>query len=164
MLEHQQAYAELWKKIRPIKFAMLTCRDASGDLTSRPMTTIQDDFAGALWFFTSKSAPVIAAHDRDGAVNLAYAEPKDDLYVSLAGTASIDLDRERRASLWNVMVKAWFPGGIDDPDLVLLRVDVHTAEYWDVKESKAVQMFKLTRAILAGERPQKLGEHSTLAL
>ena len=164
MVEHQQAYAELWKKIRPIKFAMLTCRDASGDLTSRPMTTIQDDFAGALWFFTSKSSPVIAAHDRDGAVNLAYAEPKDDVYVSLAGTASIDHDRERREALWNVMVKAYFPGGIDDPDLVLLRVDVHTAEFWDVKESKAVQMFRLTRAILAGERPQKLGEHSTLAL
>jgi general stress protein 26 len=162
-MDETQAYAEVWRKIRPIRFAMLTCRDASGDLTSRPMTTVQDDFSGALWFFTSRRAPVIAAHDRDGAVNLAYAEPRDDVYVSLSGTASIDHDRERRKALWNVMVKAWFPQGIDDPDLVLLRVDVHSAEYWDVKESRAVQMFKLTRAILAGERPE-LGEHATVSL
>ncbi len=163
-MDHAAACASLWKKIRPVKFAMLTCRDTSGDLTSRPMTTVQDQFDGALWFFCSRAAPVIAALDRDGAVNLTYAEPKDDLYVSLSGMASIDTHRERREQLWNVMVQAWFPGGIDDPDLLLLRVDVHAAEYWDVQESKAVQLFKLTRAIVSGERPSQLGEHASLTL
>jgi general stress protein 26 len=163
-MDQQEIYDTLWKKIRPIKFAMLTCRDSSGDLTSRPMTTLQHDFSGALWFFTSKDAPVIAALSRDGGVNVAYAEPKDDLYVSLSGIASIDEDRARREELFSVMVKAWFPGGIDDPQLVLLRIDVHSAEYWDVKESRAVQMFKLTRAIVSGERPEHLGEHASVTI
>ena len=163
-MEHQEIYAQLWKKIRPIKFAMLTCRDSSGDLTSRPMTTLQHEFDGKLWFFTSRDAPVIDALSHDGAVNVSYAEPKDDLYVSLSGTASIDHDRARREELWSVMVKAWFPGGIDDPQLVLLRIDLHAAEYWDVKDSKAVQLFKLTRAIISGKRPEQMGEHADVTI
>jgi general stress protein 26 len=163
-MEHQDIYAALWKKIRPIKFAMLTCRDSSGDLTSRPMTTLQHEFEGKLWFFTSKDAPVINALSRDGGVNVSYAEPKDDVYVSLSGIASIDHDRARREELWSVMVKAWFPGGIDDPQLVLLRIDLHSAEYWDVKESRAVQLFKLTRAVVSGERPEHLGQHASVTL
>jgi general stress protein 26 len=163
-MDHETVYADLWKKIRPIKFAMLTCRDSSGDLTSRPMTTVQDEFSGTLWFFTSKDAPVITALSRDNGVNVSYAEPKDDVYVSLAGVASIDEDHKRREQLWSVMVKAWFPGGIDDPNLVLLRIDVHAAEYWDVAESKAVQLFKLTHAIVSGERPRHMGEHANVTL
>jgi general stress protein 26 len=143
---------------------MLTCADAFGDLTSRPMTTVQDEFSGSLWFFTSRESPVIKALPGNSAVNVSYAEPKDDLYVSLSGEAVIDTDYSQREKLWSVMVKAYFPKGIDDPDLVLLRIDVHAAEYWDVTESKAVQLFKLARAIASGTRPEHLGEHANLEL
>jgi general stress protein 26 len=162
--DQESAYALLWKKIRPVKFAMLTCEDAHGDLTSRPMTTVQDEFSGSLWFFTSRESPVVKSLPASSAVNVSYSEPKDDLYVSLSGRAVIDSSHARREQLWSVMVKAYFPKGIDDPDLVLLRVDVHGAEYWDVTESKAVQLFKLTKAIVSGERPEHLGEHANLEL
>ena len=36
--------------------------------------------------------------------------------------------------------KAWFPGGVEDPDLALVAVLVADAEYWDVKANKAVQI------------------------
>jgi len=42
-------------------------------------------------------------------------------------------------------------------------VHISHAEYWDVKESKPTQLFKMAAAAVTGERP-KLGEHKEVAL
>ena len=62
------------------------------------------------------------------------------------------------------LMKAYFPAGKDDPDLVLVRIDVYKAEYWDVKESQPVQLFKMAKAIAKGERAHDLGEHATITM
>ncbi len=84
--------------------------------------------------------------------------------MSLSGDARLDDDRARIEAMWNPMAKVYFPKGVDDPDLTLLRVDVHKAEYWDVQESKPVQLFKMAKAAMKGERPHDLGEHRTVTL
>ncbi len=156
-------YEDVWKRIKDIRFAMLTTIDEDGSLTARPMTTVQKEFGGTLWFFTSRSSPGAKAVDANGMAGVHYSEPKDDVYVSLSGEARLEHDRARMEALWSPMVKAWFPGGIDDPDLVMVRIDVHKAEYWDVTESKAVQLFKMANAAITGE-PPKLGEHRTVSM
>ena len=45
-----------------------------------------------------------------------------------------------------------------DPDLELVEVHITHAEYWDVKESKTTQLFKMAKAAVTGERPV-MGEH-----
>lgn len=157
-------YQDVWKRIKDVRFAMLTTIDAEGSLTARPMTTVQKDFAGTLWFYTSKSSPPAADVARDGTVGIQYSEPRDDLYVSLSGHARIDHDRAQMEALWTPAVKVYFPGGLDDPDLTLLRIDVYLAEYWDVTESKPVQLYKMAKAALKGERPKDLGEHRTVTM
>ncbi len=156
-------YADVWKRIKDIRYAMLTTKDADGSLTARPMTTVQKDFSGTLWFFASRSSPPARAIEASSIVGVHYGEPKDEVYVSLSGDARLEHDRPRMEALWSPMVKAWFPDGIDDPDLVMIRVDVHKAEYWDVQESKPVQLFKMAKAALSGERPT-LGEHRTVSM
>jgi len=159
-----ERHDDVWNRIKDIRFAMLTTFDADGSLTARPMTTVQKQFDGTLWFFTSRTSPPAMAVAADPIVGLQYVDTSNDVYVSLSGEASIETDRVRMQGLWSPMVKAWFPKGIDDPDLVLLRVDVYKAEYWDVKESKPVQLFKIARAAVTGKRPLDLGEHRTVAL
>jgi general stress protein 26 len=83
--------------------------------------------------------------------------------VSIKGRATLSHDRTRIEALWSPMVKAWFPGGMDDPKLVLIEVEATQAEYWDVKESAPVQLFKLAKAAVSGERPT-MGEHDKVAL
>lgn len=163
-MQDQDRYQDVWKRIKDIRFAMLTTIGQDGSLAGRPMTTVQKEFDGTLWFFTSASSPGAKEAAARASVGLQYVEPKDDVYVSLSGDARLERDRARMEALWNPMVKAWFPQGLDDPDLTLLRVDVHTAEYWDVKESKAVQLFKMAKAAMTGERPKDLGEHRTVTL
>ena len=36
--------------------------------------------------------------------------------------------------------KSWFPGGLDDPNLILMKVDVQQAEYWSATEGRMVQL------------------------
>ncbi len=155
---------DVWNRIKDIRFAMLTTFDEDGGLTARPMTTVQKQFDGTLWFFTSRTSPPALAVTTNATVGLQYVDTGSDVYVSLSGDASLETDRVRMQGLWSPMVKAWFPQGLDDPDLVLLRVDVHKAEYWDVKESKPVQLFKMARAAITGKPPLDLGEHRTVAL
>ena len=156
-------YEDVWKRVKDIRYAMLTTRDPDGTLTSRPMTTPQKEFSGSVWMFTSRSSPPAMALTAQPSVGLQYTDHGSDTYVSLSGDASLEHDRARMEAMWSPMVKAWFPKGLDDPDLVMIRVDVHKAEYWDVKESKPVQLFKMAKAAVTGE-PPTMGEHKTVSM
>jgi hypothetical protein len=62
------------------------------------------------------------------------------------------------------MAQAWFPGGPTDTDLALLSVRIRYAEYWDVKESKMVQLFKMAKAAVTGQQPRGMGEHKEMSI
>ena len=156
----------LWKLIRDIRFGMLTTQSESGDLRSHPLTTQnrKEEDGSVLWFFISARSEtvrdVLARHK----VNLAYASPEDDRYVSISGRARLVNDPQKKQALWSPMSQAWFPGGVDDPDLALLAVDIHQAEYWDIKSSKMVQLLKMAQAAITGNPPTRLGEHEKVHL
>ncbi len=52
--------------------------------------------------------------------------------------------------LWNPILKAWFPKGLDDPNITLLKVSVESAEYWDSTSSTIVQVAGFIKAIVTG--------------
>jgi general stress protein 26 len=96
-------------------------------------------------------------------VNLAYADSNADKYVSVAGTAEILRDREKLDELWSPFHTAWFPKGKDDPEIALIKVTVESAEYWNVPESKMVQVLGFAKAALTGKRYEP-GEHGEVDL
>jgi general stress protein 26 len=72
-------------------------------------------------------------------------------------------DKAKAKELWNVFYKAWFPEGLDDPKLALIRVDVDHAEYWDSPNSKVVQLAGLIKAAVTG-KPAQGGENKKVQL
>jgi hypothetical protein len=60
--------------------------------------------------------------------------------------------------------KAWFPQGLDDPDLALLQVHVNQAEYWDTSSSKMVPLLGFVKAAATGQRYVPPTDHGTLDL
>ena len=156
---------KLWDLIKDIKFGMLTHRHSSGMMHSCPLTTQNKklDENSVLYFFISRKSEMATALLTDGNVNVSYAHPGDDSYVSVSGKAAIAEDQARKEELWSSFAKAWFPGGVNDPDLALLEVRIHHAEYWDVKESKMVQLAKMASAAVTGKQAH-LGEHKELNL
>lgn len=153
--------AHLWSLIKDIRFGMLTTRHGNGHLHSRPMTTQNQGFEedATLWFFTSRGSDALADIAADPSVGMTYADPGADSYVAIAGQARVVEDRAKKEALWSAMAKAWFPGGVDDPDLALLRLDIIHADYWDVKASKMVQLWRMASAAVSGKPPTDIGEH-----
>ncbi len=151
---HIQKLNEL---IKDVKFAMLTTATPDSTLHSRPMATQEADEQGNLWFFTGQHSAKVAEVQSERHVNVSYAQPDDNRFVSISGTVEIVNDRAKMAELWNPLYKAWFPKGLDDPEIALLKVRITEAEYWDPPNGKMVQLAGFVKALTTG-KPYKADE------
>lgn len=159
----QDHHRKFYALIRDIKFAMLTTVDAQGHLRSRPMATLEVEPDGHLWFFTAIDAPKVEETRRDEHVNVSYAEPADNRYVSVSGRAQVLRDRDKIRALWQPMHKAFFPGGPEDPRLALLRITPDEAEYWSGPANALTQAIGAVKTYFTGD-PQDLGDNAKLKL
>jgi general stress protein 26 len=153
----------LGELIEGIEIAMLVSVAPGDALVSRPLTTLQSDFQGDLWFFvnaTSGKIDDIAMHPQ---VNLSYADPEQHLYVSVAGTARVLDDRNKARELWHPGAETYFPGGPDDPELRLLKVEVESAQYWQKSGGLVSQTLRLMHAI-TGSGPEALDDNGELSI
>lgn len=159
-MTEKNPHDRLWQLIKSIRFGMLTHRHPGGGLHAHPLTTVNKGLGenGILYFFVSRKTELGQRLQKDGNVNVSYSDPHKDAYISIAGQARINDNLDDKKRLFNAMSKAWFPGGATDPDLELVEVLIEHAEYWDVRESKTTQLFKMAAAAVSGERPT-MGEH-----
>lgn len=160
-METQDDICKLASLIKDIPIAMMTTTDAAGMLHSRPMATQHVDFDGELWFFTSSQSHKVEELRRNNRVNISYQAIDHQRYVSVSGTASVVVNRSKFRQLWSPAYRAWFPKGIDDPELILLRIDVEQAEYWDTPSLAVVRLVGFLKAVTTGTRYEG-GEHGTL--
>ena len=148
MTERDEQIKKLAEMIKDIDFAMLTTVAADGTLHSRPMSTQRVEFDGDLWFFTRASAPKVGEIEGEHQVNVAYAKPEDQRYISVSGRAVVVRDRAKIEELWSPVLKAWFPEGPEDPDLALLKVSAERAEYWDSPASAVAHAISFVKALV----------------
>lgn len=164
MAEHQNNdnTKKLRELIKDIKYAMLTTIEDDGSLRSRPMATLKTEKDDDLWFFTRADAPKVQEVEHHQQVNVSYAEPDKQKYVSVSGTAQLVGDRDKIEELWNPLFKAWFPQGLEDPNLALLKVSVNKAEYWDSPSSQVVRLVGFLKSVTTGKPISNLGEHEKI--
>lgn len=146
--------AHIGHLIEDLHVAMLTTAEADGVLSSRPMSALEMDAEGALWFFTDARSGKV---ERLEAVNLSFSEVSRGTYVSLSGHARIETGREHIRRLWTPLALPWFPDGADSPSLALLKVMPDTADYWDAPHSTMIRAFGMIASVVAG-RPVGMGE------
>jgi len=157
------AVKKLGELIKDIKIAMLTTADTDGSLRSRPMATQTQAFDGDLWFFTREHSGKVDEVQREHQVNVSYAAPSDNRYVSVSGTGRIVTDRAKIKELWSPVLKAWFPKGEDDPEIALIKVTAEKAEYWDAPSGTMVKLIGFVKAIATGKTYEP-GENKKLDL
>lgn len=160
---HQDDIHKLGELIQDIGIAMLTTIDDDGTLRSRPMQTQDDKFEGTLWFLTGASSHKVLEVQHEARVNVSYAAPDKNRYVSVSGTATLVRDQAKIEEFWKPAYKAWFPKGQDDPDVALLKIDVEQAEYWDTPSSTVVHMIGFVKAVATGQSYQP-GENEKINL
>ena len=156
--QHGAPRTQLGTLIKGFEVAMVTSIDTHGALVSRPMTALEMDSNGALWFFTQLHS---AKTDQLAHVNVSFSSKSGATYVSISGHGEINLDRERIEHLWTPFARPWFPEGPGSANLALLRFVPASAEYWDAPHAKMARVLAMAASVVAG-RPIGLGENETL--
>ena len=154
----------LFTMIDELDTAMLTTRRRDGHMVSRAMAN-QKRAAGAdLWFVTLDSSGKLDDLEHDPHVNLAYYKDRTREWVSVAGMATISRDRAKIRELYMPDWSMWFEkdgdprhGTADDPRMVLIGVDVHSAVYLEVNKPQPVVLYEIAKGFITGTEP-KIGE------
>ena len=114
-----------WEELGRSPFLMLQL-DADED-SAAPMTAQLDKEAhGEVWFFTTRDNRFAAL----GPATATFVGKDHKLYARISGTLKEETSRERLDALWSNMVQAWFPEGKDDPNLLLMRMELGEASIW----------------------------------
>ena len=155
---------KLYEQIRDLEVAMMTTRRADGHLVSRAMATQKPAPGADLWFVTSSETHKLEELEADPHVNLAYYKDSSREWVSVSGIARISRDRGTIGLLYEKDWKIWFGeegdprhGTPDDPRMVLIGVDVHSAVFLVQDKPRPLVLFELIKGLATGE-PAELGE------
>lgn len=135
--------------------AMLVTRTPAGELRSRPMAVADIQPDGVMWFITERYSGKLDEISRDNHVNVSMQSERK--FVSISGRAVAVDDARKVAELWNEAWRVWFPGGKDDPTLVLLKVQGEHGEYWDNSGTSGIKyLIEAGKAYLTGTKPREV--------
>jgi general stress protein 26 len=146
--------------IRRTPVGMMTTFDAAGRLVSRPMRALLLDGSDDVWFLTQRRSATVSELSADPRAGVSFIGADGD-YLSVAGRVTQPNEPGIIDQLWQPTYRAWFPGGREDPDLQVLRMEVECADYWDAPTSRAVRVLGMIRAVATG-RPYETAERQHL--
>ncbi len=132
--------ARLNDLIQGIHTAILTTMRPDSSLHSCPMASNGADAGGAFWFLTSSNTEKVEAVRTMQRVSLCFADTAANRYISVSGFCELVRDGNRAKALWDPNYKAWLPGGLEDENLILMRVVVQEAEYWDNAQGRMIAL------------------------
>lgn len=146
--------------IEDIEIAMMTTRRPDGHLVSRAMATQKRAPGADIWFVTSQDTMKLDELEGDPHVNLSYYKDRTREWISVSGIATLSRDKATIEKLYARDWKAWFPnegdprhGTPDDPRLVLIGVDVHSAVFLEVNKPQPVVLFEVVKGMITGKMP-----------
>lgn len=146
-----EAIKKMQELVTEIRTCLLITSRKTGARNSRPMAAINTDHMGNIWFFTSKESNKVKDIEDEHFVQMIFAHPGKDRYLDVRGRANIVTDEKTIRENWTPLVKAWFPEGVDDPNLCLIQVKTDEAHYWDTDASKMTQMAQAALSIVTGK-------------
>jgi len=162
-LEQKAAINKLRELVKHGDICMFTTVDKETHVNSRPLTTADVDDDGNIWFFTNEFSEKVHELSTDNTVNLIYSNSDKNKYLNIRGACVVVINKEKNEKLWHPFLKAWFPHGLDDPKLCLLKVMTEEAFFWNSSSNKMVVAFNVLKAIVSNEKYDE-GEEGTLSL
>ncbi len=156
MANDQTMITHLFKALHTSPFVMIGLDDTPDH--SQPMTAqIDGDDRDTIWFFTGRDNRMAIG----GPAMMQYQSKGHDLFACVHGTLTPDNDPAMIDRLWSNQVEAWFPGGKDDPNLLLMRYAMDNAEIWEAD----VSLTGMVKMMFGGTiKLSEAGSHAEVAL
>jgi len=159
--QHTEKLVEMLKDAR---VCMLITQEKDNDnISGRPMAMNKIDEDGTMWFFTKAPSEKVDEIEESKKVSIAITNESSQNYLMIHGTATLVNDKAKMKELWSFITKAWFPLGLDDPDMRLIKVTPNEVNYWDSSSSKMAVLFNILKAIITGKEYAE-GEHGKIDL
>ena len=152
----QDPVQTLLQKAEEAGVCMLTTTDTDGRLVSRPMAIQEIGDDHSIWFIARLNTPKVDESIGEQQVNVTVAAK--GFWASIAGSVTMVQDPERKKKYWTKTTEAFFGDSQpEDPDIVLLRVDSETGEYWDSPGLPATAV-EMVKGMLNDDKPARPGD------
>ena len=159
--QHVEKLVEMVKGARICM--LITIEEKGENLSGRPMSISEIEEDGTMWFFSKASSSKADEVAKERKVAISITDESRHNYLMINGTATLVNDKVKMIELWSSIMKAWFPLGLDDPDMILIRVTPEEVDYWDSSSNNMVVLFKMLKAIVTGKEYAG-GEHGKINL
>ncbi len=128
-----------WQELGEVRTGMLGI--AADNPHSQPMTAHFSGTEGPIWFYARRDSDIVQSADGPQQALFHYASGGHDLFACVHGELTATDDPAAAARFWDTEVANWFPGGEDDPDLIMLRFDPSRAQIWLPKNGPNASVF-----------------------
>ena len=162
MIKERDTADRVWHIIESVGICMMTTR-FEGGLRARHLEARPDRDEKVIWFLTDKRGLKDDEIEAHSDVCLVFFCPKQKVYLSITGRAFVSQNPSRANELWNQEQQVWWPGGPEDPNLLVIRVELALAEMWDGPASSAEANYEFAKARTTGKKPN-LGEKRKVAV
>lgn len=147
---------EFWKELADKPVVMLGLKGKEHHHV--PMRAQLDKSAhGQIWFFTGRDHAIAEG----GPAQASYMSDDHDLFASLRGVLTEERNQAVIDKHWSNAVAAWYDGGRQDPNMIMLRLDIADAEFWTADMS-IKGMFKMLTGMKIS--PNEIGSHAEVAM
>ncbi|MHA6263301.1 pyridoxamine 5'-phosphate oxidase family protein [Arenibacterium sp. CAU 1754] len=128
----------------------------------QPMTHFADADEKTLRFITARDTDLAKAVGLGGQAHYTLTNEDKGFYACVSGPIMASENQAKLKELWSPMVGAWFDGGPEDPEAVLLEMPLAEASIWQSTTSGLKFGFELARALMSDERKPDVGDHVVL--
>jgi|SRR5215208_2245296 len=129
------------KMMRDWDFCMLTTQTSDGELRARPMSNNGEvEFDGDVWFFSGSDTRKVSDIEAEPHVQLSYTDTEEFRFLSMAGSAKIVRDADKKRELWIEELRRWFEDGPESDDVVLIKVTPSVVEYWNGEDQGELKL------------------------
>ncbi|TKC06285.1 pyridoxamine 5'-phosphate oxidase family protein [Pedobacter frigoris] len=120
-------------------------------LSVRPMSVLQVDDEGNLWFMSMNDSTKNKELESDPFTHLFFQENKNSGFLNINGITEVSTDQKKIDELWNPLLKVWFQDGKEDEHISLLKVIPTNVYYWDTKHGEMIAFVKMAASIITGK-------------
>lgn len=154
-LYNAEAIEKIAEMAKGIDFAMMATNLGNKPFDATVMSTKKVDSQGNIWFLSGKDSNHVANLNVDDTTQLIYSDPSSFKFLNVFGKVEFSTDKSVLNELYGKSDDTWFEG-VNDPNLLALKVIPKEAYYWDPKSNKLVAMFKMVAGAITGEEPDMM--------